>query len=107
MDLADLNDNDQKFLEKMRKTFGNFVDSVDGLPVSELEKNLTIYTKHREDTEMAQRVDKALNDAKELVSELSAPYKQVIGALKMKLRFIHLLMKFKNGELIQEATDNE
>jgi seryl-tRNA(Sec) selenium transferase len=107
MDLQDLNDKDQKFLEKMRKTHAHFLDSVDGLPVAELEKALTLYSQHREDAEKGKRENKKLNDAKELVAELQAPFNDAINALKSKVRFIHLLMKFKSGELVKEVEEND
>jgi hypothetical protein len=107
MDIQDLNDKDEKFVKKMQKDHKHFLESVDGLPVFELEKNITIYAKHREDTENGRRQCKPLNDAKELVSELSAPFNDALNALKLKLRYLNLLIQFKNGTLIKEPQDNE
>ena len=88
-----------KFKEKMRKSYPEFVDSLNENDVESLERNLLIYAKHRSDTELAQKMDKELQEAKELARQLNAPYSEALKAIKAKIEYIHLVMKERKGEI--------
>jgi hypothetical protein len=83
--------------EKVQKKFPTFADAVDGLGSQDLEKQLLHYSKSREEVLCAQREDKQLEDAKEQVKELNAPYSESLGDLKIKTAYLALLLKEKNG----------
>lgn len=88
----------QKIVEKAEKQFPDFVDMLNGAGLDSLEKNLGIYAKHREETELAKAEDAELNMAKERVKELSAPYGDAIKALKLKLAYINVLIDEQKGK---------
>lgn len=83
---------------KVEKEFPDFVDMITAADLQSLEKNLYIYAKHREETELALSEDEALALAKEQVKEMSAPYRDAIKALKLKMAYINLLIEEK-GQL--------
>jgi cyanate lyase len=84
---------EQLIVKKCEKDYPDFVNSHNTLGPKELEASLLIYAKHREDSEMAKKIDKDLNKAKEAVKELSAPYNDAIKALKLKTAFLHMLIQ--------------
>jgi len=85
-----------KFVQKMKKKYPHFVESIFGLSLEDLEKNLLIYSKHRADTEYAKKHDEELINAKAIAANLAAPYNDTLGALKDKLALIHILLKHKD-----------
>jgi hypothetical protein len=70
---------------KVQKEFPTFTDAVDSLSVSELEKNLIIYSKYREETIEAQKNDSRLKEVKEDISRASKPYDSKIKDYKATL----------------------
>lgn len=80
---------------KVEKEFPDFVDMISSAEIASLEKNLYIYAKHREETELAKVEDEELQMAKERVKDLSAPYSDAIKALKLKMAYINLLIEEK------------
>jgi hypothetical protein len=85
--------------KKVQKDNPTFTDSVDGLTVTDLEKNMLMYAKHKEDTEMALKEDEEIQDIQEQLKELKAPYGDAMKSLKMKMAYINIL--------IREKTDGE
>jgi hypothetical protein len=83
---------------QVQKLFPDFTDSVDGLSIEDLKKNVVIYSSYKEESEIAKARDEELNNAKELVKELSGPYNDTLGALKKKLSYIHALLTEKKTE---------
>ncbi|HLD91642.1 MAG TPA: hypothetical protein VI911_11645 [Patescibacteria group bacterium] len=92
----------QEFKKKVLKKFPSFVESIQNLGSQDLEKNLLIYSKHREDSELAQKLDTELQSAKENVTFLAGPYRDAIGALKMKMAYINMLIREANGQSNEE-----
>ena len=95
-------DRNFEFKKKIVKKFPTFVESLQGLPVQDLEKTMLSYSKHKEDTELAQKLDRELKEAKDVVTELAGPYRDALGALKLKLAFINILIKESNGDTFGE-----
>lgn len=91
------------FKKKVGKKYPTFVESLDGLSVQDLEKNMLIYSKHKENTELAQKLDLELQEAKDRVTELKGPYTDALSALKLKLAFINILIKEGSGEHIEDG----
>jgi hypothetical protein len=85
--------------KKVQKDNPTFTDSVDGLTVTDLEKNMLMYAKHKEDTEMALKEDEEIQDIQEQLKELKAPYGDAMKSLKMTMAYINIL--------IREKTDGE
>lgn len=83
---------------KVQKKHPTFTDSVDGLSLEDLKKNMLQYATYREETSDAKTRDEDLNNAKESVSELSAPYNDTLSALKDKISYIHALLVEKKTE---------
>jgi len=78
---------------KTTKEFPEFIDMLNGSDRNSLEKNLSIYAKHREETELAKAEDEGLATAKETAKELAAPYRDALKALKLKLAYINILIE--------------
>lgn len=78
---------------KVEKDLPDFVDMLNGASLESLDKNLSIYAKYREETELAKSEDEGLQRAKEAVKEISAPYNDAIKVLKLKLAYINLLIE--------------
>lgn len=83
--------------EKVQAEFPEFVESVNGLSVEQLEKRLSDYAKHRDDVEESKKADAGLESAKAMVSEMSAPYNDALKAINMKSKYIVAYIKEKGG----------
>ncbi len=91
--------------KKVQKDYPDFTDSNDGLNIKELEGNLLIYAKYREETEMAKSKDEKLQEAKDTASELGAPYRDALKALKAKMAYINVLIVEKKGEELEDGEE--
>lgn len=91
--------NESKEIVKLEKKLGeNNASHFRGMSKSELEYKLLEMANHREEIVTTQKNDTQLNDTKELLKELNAPYKEQLQQNKLKCRFIHLLLKEKSLE---------
>lgn len=93
--------------KKLEKIHHGFANTVAGLPVKDLEQNLLMYSKHNEETQQALRTSKEIKNAAETLKELKAPYSDMLKALKLKMSYIHLLIKEQNGEASSEEQEQE
>lgn len=84
--------------ETVQKNYPEFTATVDRLSVSELETRLSTYAKESEKVSDAQEQDEELENAKNLVAELSGPYKDAKKAIRLKMRYIIKLIKDKGGD---------
>lgn len=81
-------------ITKIEKLLGEGVAAnLRGLTKSELEFKLLQLANHREEIQTTQNNDEELQNTKELLKELKAPYNEQLKDLKNKSRFIHLLIK--------------
>jgi hypothetical protein len=87
----------EKFQKKMIKDYPEFVDALEGLEVKDLEENLQIYCKYDQDTRLEKETKKEILDAQEKLKELVGPYNDALKALKMKLKYINMLINEKKG----------
>lgn len=103
-----IKDKNEKFQKKMSKDYPDFVDAMEGLSATDLEGNLCLYSKYNQDTQVAKENDVDLNAAKEKVSELSGPYNDALKALKMKLKYINMLInELKGTDPTEKDVDEE
>jgi len=84
--------------DKLRVEMPEFVEEVDSASVSDLESRLSRLTKDYEATEEAQKNDEELENAKALVKELSAPYREAKTMIKLKTKYIIASIKDKGGD---------
>lgn len=84
--------------EKVQSEFPEFVESVMGLSIEQLEKRLSDYAKHRDEVEEAKKADQELQAAKEVASSMAAPYGDALKAINMKSKYIVALVKEKGGQ---------
>lgn len=84
--------------EVVEKAYPDFVPTVAGLSIDELEKRLVGYAKHAEDVEDAKENDKGLEEAKAQVAEFGAPYRDAKKEIRLKSRYIMNLIKEKGGQ---------
>jgi sugar-specific transcriptional regulator TrmB len=94
-DEIDINEN-YELKKKVQKEYPTFTDAVDPLSVKELDDNLIIYSKYREETMEAQRIDKRLAEVKEEIAAASKPYDAKIKDYKSAL---NKLKKFIDKEI--------
>lgn len=93
--------------KKLDKVQHGWSDTVHGLPVKDLEENLLMYAKHREEVKEAMESSKEIKEAKEVLSELQGPYRDTMNAINLKSSYIALLIKEKNGESVDEPSQEE
>ena len=91
--------------KKIEKIHHGFAATVAGLPVKDLEQNLLMYSKHNEETLQELRNSKPIKDAQEQLKELKGPYSDMLKALKLKMSYIHLLIKEQTGEPSSEEKE--
>lgn len=90
----------KKEITKLEEKLGEGVAAdFRSMPIKELEFKLLELSKHMQEIITTQNGDEALQDAKDLVKELSAPYREQTAGNKLKQRFIHLLIKDKKEDL--------
>jgi len=87
-------------LLKLEKTLGSeFVVEIRSLNSNELNQKLFQLAKYEQEIISAKNQDDKLLDAKELVKELNAPYRESLKANRQKARLV--------GLIISEREENE
>lgn len=81
--------------EKVQTEFPEFSTEVAALTEDQLNGRLATLAKNLEESETAKENDGALEDAQALSSELSAPYKDVKKAIRLKTKYIISLLNDK------------
>lgn len=97
-----MSDEKLKLEKKLDKVHHGFADMVNGLNVKDLEANLLLHSKYREDTLSDLANNKKIKDAQEQVKELKGPYQDMINALKLKTAYINILIRERTGQLSAE-----
>jgi hypothetical protein len=86
------------FAQKVQKDMPEFVDSVNGLSVQQLETRIATYQKELQDSEEFRGKDEALSRAKAEAKELAAPYNDVAKSVGVKTRYLIELIREKGGQ---------
>lgn len=81
---------------KCEKDYPEFTDALNGLDLETLKKNLSKYAEYREETLLAKDKDADLREAKDKAKFLAAPYNDALKAIKLKLAYLHVLIKEKS-----------
>jgi hypothetical protein len=90
----------QKSLEeKVQSEFPEFVETVMGLNVQELEKRLSDYAKNRHEVQESKKNDEALKEIASQKSEMEAPYRDALNAIELKSKYIIKLIEEKGGNV--------
>lgn len=97
----------QKFKKKMQKKYTTFVESVDGLSDTDIEKQLSFYAKNREEVNYAKSSDKELALHQEMAKELAAPYSEAVSMLKDKLSYLNILLMERQGKLVEQQEEEK
>ena len=84
--------------EQVQKDYPEFVSTVDGLSVQDLEGKLSSYAKEADKVRVAREEDEELTRTKALATELSGPYKDALKAIALKTKYIIELIKEKGGD---------
>ena len=84
--------------EKVQKDYPEFVSTVDGLSVQDLEGKLSSYAKEADKVLVARKEDEELTKTKALTKELSGPYSDALKAIALKTKYIIELIKEKGGD---------
>lgn len=82
----------------VQEEYPDFANEVAGLAEGDLNNRLAGLAKALEQSETAKEDDAALEDAKELATELGAPYKDAKKAIRMKSKYIIALLKDKGAD---------
>lgn len=85
------------FRQKVSKEFPEFVEVVDGMSLEELDGRLLSLAKHQEEVSEALAQHEEINRLKERLKELKADFTDTQKALRIKMKYIHQLMKEKGG----------
>ena len=83
---------------KVEKDFPEFAGEVAGLSIEELNARITHCAKASEAVQGAKEADEELENTKELVKQLLAPYREALAANRLKTRYLIALIKEKGGE---------
>lgn len=96
-------------IKKIEKVHEGFAEMVDGLDVKELEANLLMYSKYKEEILVALEESEAIEEAKKVLSDLKGPFNDKLKALKLKTAYIHILLTEKGagGALDAEEIEEE
>jgi hypothetical protein len=89
----------KKSLQEVVQTdYPEFASEVAGLSIDQLNNRLATLAKNLEESETAKEDDPALEDAKNLASELAAPYRDAKKALRAKSKYVIGLLKDKGAD---------
>lgn len=81
--------------KKCEKDFPEFATAVASSTSESLLKQLATLANYKEETELALKKDPDVEQATETLSDLKAPYKDSIKALKTKISYLHVLLSEK------------
>jgi hypothetical protein len=87
----------KSFREIVEEQHQDWVSTVQGLSVEELDKMILRYAKYREEIKEAREKDEELNRVKELVKELGAPYRENLKINEQKTKYLIMLLGEKGG----------
>lgn len=93
-----------KLKVKVQKQFPSFTDTVDSLSVGDIERNLIMYSKHREETIESQKNNKRILELKEDISKASNPYDSKIKEYKGTLNKLKKLIDREISQAELERT---
>ena len=79
--------------KKVQKKHPEFTDSVDGLSIEDLKKNIITLSTYREQTLQFLESSDEIKSAKEQVKELTAGPNETLRALKEKISYVHALLE--------------
>ena len=83
-----------KLKKKLEKTVPEFLDSVEGMGVEELKKQVMTCEKHIYEVDVGMENEEKLDAAKDIVKEFSAPYRETKTLQQNKIKYImHLLQE--------------
>lgn len=90
---------EEKGIVKIEKKLGtDFVNDLRSLSITDLEKRLLALAKYNEEILEAQKADGSLEDAKNLVKELNAPYKESLTDNKLRRNAVYLILQEKGAD---------
>lgn len=83
--------------EVVESEHSDWVSTVQGLSIEELDKMILRYAKYREEIKEFREKDEELQKAKELVKELGAPHKENLKINEQKTKYLITLLGEKGG----------
>lgn len=93
---------EEKVKDDVMKKHEAFYDKINGMGREEMRKELFILANYKEETEFAKASDEELKRAQKLVKEFSGPYNDTLKVLKLKMAYVHLMLK-EAGEQVDNA----
>lgn len=85
--------------EKVEKLYPDFVVTVQSMKIDELEQRINFLAKEKEKVAKAQEEDLGLQQAKETVKEMSAPYNDTKKAIDLQMSYVIHLLEEKGGNV--------
>jgi len=89
----------EKYTKLLNKLAGEFMDSANGKNTEELRKEILKAEEAISEIEKAKAGDHKLNGAKDLVKELSAPYREGLNVANAKIKYLVFLIEGR-GEAV-------
>jgi hypothetical protein len=83
--------------EVVEDQHSDWVGSVQGLGIQQLDDMILKYAKYREEIKDFKEKDEALAQAKELLKELNAPHRENLKINEMKTKYLIMLLAEKGG----------
>ena len=92
----------QNVMAVVQKEYPEFANVVDNLDVLELDKKIAVYAKELEkvqdDFNKNEEIQKELEGLKERENYLKEPLKEAQKAIKLKIKYLILLVKDRGGD---------
>jgi uncharacterized protein YlxW (UPF0749 family) len=98
MEIKQMKDSN-KFKKKMQKTMPSFTDSVEGLSIEDTDKQILLLSKQLKLVEMEMELDEEIEQLKNTLKEMQAPYNDAKKMLKNKVTYLALLLQEKGVNL--------
>lgn len=86
----------EKLKKKLEKKLGNFCDEANGFTETQLKDQIALAAKHLEQIRIAESEDQELNDLKEQIQEIKAPYVESGNIEKQKMQYLGILINEKS-----------
>lgn len=87
-----------KNIEKFEKEYPEFVSEAQSLDDSQLDARLAQLAKDGAAVDEAKEADEGLTQAREALSQLSAPYRDSKKAIKLKVKYIISILEARGKE---------
>lgn len=91
----------------LKKLPTGFIENVESMKTKEINEKILESEGHVYEVEKAKEEDEKLNQAKELVKELSAPYRETVSNEKAKIKYCIWALEQRGTPINKKVDDDE